>query len=136
MKFRTFRQDKLWRDKAPKLMEDTGSIIHVKQLTDTQYDQQLRIKLLEEAQEVKSAQSKQELLEELADVFEVIDALCSLHNLSPEKIKTVQEKKRNERGGFMKRQFVTVAQHLEGSFGTNYCLASPEKYPEITDSIV
>lgn len=133
MKFRAFRQNKLWRDKTPKLMENTGSIIHLKSLTDTQYDQQLRIKLLEEAEEVQSAQSAKNLLEELADVFEVIDALCALHNISRESITIVQEKKRKERGGFMERAFVTVAHHQEGSFGTNYCLASPKKYPEITE---
>ena len=42
MKFRKFSQNKLWRDKAPQLLETTGSIIHIEQLTDAQYDQQLR----------------------------------------------------------------------------------------------
>ncbi len=133
MKFRKFRQNKLWRDKIPQLLEGAGSVIHIEQLTDTQYDQQLRIKLLDEAEEVKSAQSTQELLEELADVFEVIDALYHLHNISPKEIKIIQEKKRTKRGGFMKRKFVTVAEHLEGSSGAEYCLAQPEKYPEITE---
>lgn len=34
-----------------------GSVIHIKQLTDNEYDAQLRVKLMKEAEEVKVAQS-------------------------------------------------------------------------------
>ncbi len=72
-------------------------------------------------------------IEELADVFEVLDTLCHLHNLSLAEIKKIQEKKRIKRGGFMERKFVTIAEHLDGSYGAEYCLAQPEKYPEVTE---
>lgn len=129
---RKFLQNKLWRDRTPEKLEKMGSVIHTIKLNDEEYDYELRIKLLEEVQEVKKAQSKQELIEELADVFEVIDALRILHSISQENVKTVQEKKRNERGGFAERTFVTIADHIEGSFGEKYCLEQPEKYPEVT----
>jgi len=115
------------------MMEEMGSIIHVEKLTDIQYNKQLRFKLLEEAEEVRFAKSQQELLEELADVLEVIDSLCALHNLTHKEIKKVQEKKRNKRGGFVGRKFVSIAEHPDNSFGSNYCLSSPKKYPEIVD---
>jgi predicted house-cleaning noncanonical NTP pyrophosphatase (MazG superfamily) len=133
MKMRKFLQNKLWRDKAPELLKKLGSVIHIKRLNDTEFAQQLCIKLVEEAREVCDATSLQELKGELADVFEVIDTLLALHNISPGDIKSLQEQKRVDRGGFTERTFVTFAEHLEDSFGEKYCLAQPEKYPEILE---
>lgn len=126
-----FLQNKLWRDKAPDLMRATGSIIHITQLDDVQYAEQLKIKLKEEAEEVCVAQDNKELIEELADVFEVIDALCALHKISLEDVRMAQQEKRDKRGGFYGRSFVTIAEHAAGSFGEQYCRAQPDKYPEI-----
>ena len=128
---RAFLQNKLWRDKAVDLMTEMKSIIHWHRLEDAEYDEQLRLKLLEEAEEVGRANSQQELMEELADVFEIIDAICEVNGIVTEKIQEIQGKKRAERGGFKERKFVTVAEHLEGSFGEKYCLADPGKYPEV-----
>lgn len=126
-----FLQNKLWRDKAPDMMRARGSIIHVTKIDDAEYDRQLRIKLTEEAAEVCAAQSQKQLIEELADVLEVIDAVCALHEISSEDVRVMQTKKRDERGGFYKRAFVTIAEHPAGSFGEQYCRAQPDKYPEV-----
>lgn len=130
-KMRRFKQNKLWRDNAPLMMEKHGSVIHLKQLNDQEFDNELRLKLLEEAQEVKDARSNNMLIEELADLYEVIDSLIALHKIDKEQILRAQETKRNERGGFMNRAYVSVADHPMGSYGEAYCLAAPEKYPEI-----
>ncbi len=131
IKMRKFLQNKLWRDKMPQKLEATGSIIHIKKLTDAEFNKELRIKLLEEADEVQAAQSKEELIGELADIYEVIDTICALHGINKEAIQTIQTQKRNERGGFIERKYVTIAEHPEGSYGVEYCLAQAEKYPEI-----
>lgn len=130
--FRRFKNNKLWRDNAPALMEKMGSVVHVKQLSDQEYDCELRIKLCEEAQEVQTAQSSIAVIEELADVYEVIDSLIALHKIDKEQILRAQKNKRDQRGGFMHRAYVTVVDHPVGSYGETYCLAAPEKYPEIT----
>lgn len=129
-KMRRFKQNKLWRDSLPAMMKKHGSVIHIKQLNDQEFDNELRLKLLEEAEEVKTAQSDKMLIEELADLYEVIDSLIALHNIDKKEVLRVQEQKRSERGGFMGRAYVTVADHPEGSFGVEYCLAAPDKYPE------
>jgi [ribosomal protein S5]-alanine N-acetyltransferase len=131
MKMRVFQQNKLWRDKAVERMENLGSKIHWKRLDDVQADKQLRLKMLEESQEVLEAKSKDELIEELADVLEVMQALSKVNNISWDDIVLVQNKKRQERGGFDDRKFVTNAEHPKGSFGEQYCLKNLEKYPEI-----
>lgn len=133
MKFRKFLQNKLWRDKAPSLMEAMGSVIHTKQLSDEEYGRELCVKLLEEAQEVQKATSQQELASEIADVFEVTDALLQLHGIDMQTIQKIKEEKLNKRGGFTARKFVTIAEHPAGGFGEQYCLADPTKYPEIIE---
>jgi predicted house-cleaning noncanonical NTP pyrophosphatase (MazG superfamily) len=130
-KRRRFIQNKLWRDKAVDSLERAGSILHWSRLDDASFDQELRAKLLEEAHEVVQAKSTEEVCGELADVMEVITTLCQVHNITLEQVQLAQQKKRGERGGFDGRKYVTIADHPDGSFGTQYCLASPDKYPEV-----
>lgn len=129
---RKFKQNKLWRDKLIDIMEQKhGSKIHWRRLDDSEFDEQIRIKLLEEAQEAATAKDRNELIAELADLYEVIDAIADLHTISKEEINLSQNKKRQERGGFSGRKFVDIAEHQPNSFGEAYCLKDPEKYPEI-----
>jgi len=129
---RTFKQKKLWRDKAVDMMEQNhGSRIHWRRLDDKEFDEQIRLKLLEETQEVVAAKDRKELISELADVQEVISSLADLYDVSKEEITAAQTKKREERGGFQARCFVDTAEHPEGGFGEKYCLADPDKYPEV-----
>jgi len=133
MKLRKFNQNKLWRDNLVDRMEQMGSKIHCLALNDQDFSDQLKIKFLEEAHEVCNAQTKQALIEELADIMEVISSLCDVHHFTMQDIISAQTKKAQDRGGFQGRKFVTIAEHQEGSFGEKYCLADPEKYPEIID---
>lgn len=113
--------------------EAEGSRFQFKELTDREFEQQLRLKLYEEADEVVRATTQHELIEELADVLEVIDALCKINGLTKEEIITAQAKKRGLRGSFDGRKFVETVEHPEGSPAENYCLTQPKKYPEIKD---
>lgn len=131
MKIRTFLQNKLWRDDAVSMMEKHGSRMHWRTLNDAEFDEQLRLKLIEEVHEVCMTSTKPDLISELGDIFEAIDALCRLHGVERQEILASQEKKRQERGGFDHRVFVEKAEHPIGSFGEQYCLADPEKYPEL-----
>jgi predicted house-cleaning noncanonical NTP pyrophosphatase (MazG superfamily) len=128
---RKFASNKLWRDKMPAIAEADGSIIHILPLSDEEYSEKLKDKLLEEAQEIVASTSKEEVLKEIADVLDVLDAFCKLHNLTKDEIAKAQAKKQEVFGGFAERKFVTMAEHPEGSKCEKYCLASPEKNPEI-----
>ncbi len=131
MNFRAFKQNKLWRDKAVDMTEANGSRVHWERLNDVEFSEQLKIKFMEEAHEVCAAKTKEALVEELADILEVIGSLCEAHDFTLQDIMNAQSKKHQERGGFGGRKFVTHAEHEVGSFGEKYCLADPEKYPEI-----
>jgi predicted house-cleaning noncanonical NTP pyrophosphatase (MazG superfamily) len=131
MSMRKFQQNKLWRDNMVARVEQMGSTVHYVKLDDAAYDQQLRLKLKEEADEVARARDRKELVAELADVFEAIDALSALHGISKDEVLVLQTAKREDRGGFYDRLFVTVAEHPADSYLEKYCLAEPEKYPEV-----
>lgn len=133
MKTSKFQLNKLVRDKIPVHHDKNGSTTHLKPLDDQEFDKVLRLKLKEEIEEVCASKTKAELIEELADLFEVVDTLTTLHAITREEINLAQEKKRNERGGFHGRSFVTITEHPVGSQGEKYCRANPEKYREIIE---
>ena len=62
----------------------------------------LRDKLVEEAREAANA-SEDDLLTELADVEEVLDALLAAYGLTQEDVRRLQDGRRVERGGFTQR---------------------------------
>lgn len=133
MSYVKFKNDKLWRDKLPEIMEKRGTQVFLKSLSDDQYAQALRDKLIEEVHEVVVAQSKAELCEELADVYEVIHALMLQAGVTNDEVMAAQKAKYDERGGFTGRTFVTEIVCPVGSLSEQYCRAQPNKYPEITE---
>jgi len=131
MKMRKFYMNKLWRDQASLFKKDDGSIIHLQILNDAEYNNELGLKLIEEATEVHMAQSPDELMDELGDVLEVIDCIVKFHKLSKDEILNRQQKKREDRGSYEERKFVSTAEFAPDSYGEKYCLKDPERYPEI-----
>lgn len=100
---RKFKQQKLWRDKcAAKVEARDGSVIHWRRLDDTEFDEQLRKKLIEEAQEAEKEQDRKKLIRELADIYEVIDSLADLYKISKNDILVIQTKNVKNGAGFQK----------------------------------
>lgn len=98
---------KLVRDKIPAIIEkDTGERVITRILDDEEYVHELRWKLREEAREACDAGSVNELLEELADLEEVILALLKVHGLDRKHLEHFRTAKLCDRGGFDKRQFI------------------------------
>jgi len=65
---------KLVRDRIPEIIRKSGNECEVVILSDAEYCQALRQKLMEEAGEAAEANGE-DLVAELADLYEVIDAL-------------------------------------------------------------
>jgi predicted house-cleaning noncanonical NTP pyrophosphatase (MazG superfamily) len=108
-----------------------GSIIHYTILDTLEFDKQLRIKLLEEAEEVQAAQTMPELIEELADVQEIIEELIAVHKLDKATIEAARVRKSATKGSYSERIYVTEVEHPVGSYSERYCSAHPDKFPEI-----
>jgi len=94
---------KLVRDAIPDIIHSRGQACEVNVLTEEDYRQALREKLVEEAREVVAASTLVDLVTELADLQEVLDALMKAYAISPEAIRVEQERRRSERGGFERR---------------------------------
>jgi predicted house-cleaning noncanonical NTP pyrophosphatase (MazG superfamily) len=91
--------NKLVRDKTPELMEAKGVKAKFHEASYEEYETELLEKLREEVIEFKNSKS----IDQLADLMEVVDAVTSLYEWTPEIIKSTKDAKRTERGGFNKR---------------------------------
>jgi predicted house-cleaning noncanonical NTP pyrophosphatase (MazG superfamily) len=94
--------NKLVRDRIPDIIRQTGNHCEVVRMSPEEFRKALREKLLEEAREAATA-SPENLVSELADLQEVIDALLVLHGIEREAVIEEQKRKRTERGGFDQR---------------------------------
>jgi predicted house-cleaning noncanonical NTP pyrophosphatase (MazG superfamily) len=91
--------NKLVRDKIPEIIRQSGNQCEVTIFSDTEYLEALRQKLIEEAQEAAIA-SSDELVKELADLYEVIDTILTATGIEREAVLAVQQQRREERGEF------------------------------------
>ena len=94
---------KLVRDKIPEIIEANGDDVEFRALGEKEFLKYLKKKIIEEAKEVAETDTDEQLVEEMADIKEVLDALSSLKGFTAEQIHHVQSAKRVKRGGFEKR---------------------------------
>lgn len=88
--------NKLVRDKIPDIIKKNGGnpVTHI--ADDEEYWMKLREKLEEETGEFLASDK----IEEVADILEVLDAICEYKGIDKNKILEIKDKKRAERGGF------------------------------------
>ena len=98
--------NKLIRDKIPKRMVKEGISVHGRSLSEEEYKKHLLEKLIEEAQEVIDADSKHEVIEEIADVMQVIMALSKIFGFDQEDVEKERLKKLEINGDFDKDCYV------------------------------
>lgn len=98
--------NKLIRDKIPEMIASNGYQYQVIKLSDSEYLAALKAKLLEEAQEAAKTETIEELIEEVADIYEVIDALILSLDISQKEILAKQREKKSDRGGFTQRLYL------------------------------
>lgn len=68
---------------------------------------------LKKLQEEVSEYLEDNIIEELADVLEVIHAIALFHQVTLSELETVRKKKAVERGGFARRIFLEYVQEKE-----------------------
>lgn len=91
--------NKLVRDRIPDIIAATGGTYVTRKLTDGEYLQMVDAKLDEELAEYH----KDQTIEELADLLEVIYAAAAARGCTAEQLDYVREEKAAERGRFEKR---------------------------------
>ncbi|MDD2913513.1 MAG: nucleoside triphosphate pyrophosphohydrolase [Candidatus Paceibacterota bacterium] len=91
--------NKLVRDKIPKHIKEKGGLPETHIASNKEYWEKLKEKLQEETREFFES----EIIEEIADIQEVINAICDYKGFSKESVELVRKKKEEERGAFKKR---------------------------------
>jgi predicted house-cleaning noncanonical NTP pyrophosphatase (MazG superfamily) len=92
---------KLVRDKIPDLIRQSGRHIEVRYLSGEELIAALAAKLSEQAQEAAEAVgNRRALVEELADLTEVMSALTALRGIDRQEILDTAQQKASQRGSF------------------------------------
>ena len=94
--------NKLVRDKIPDIIAINGASCQTEILDDKAYLAALNNKLTEEVSEYL----KDETIEELADIIEVVYAITKAKGVTLYCLESIRENKKNERGGFDNKIFL------------------------------
>lgn len=94
--------NKLVRDKIPEIISNNGENPKIRILDNIEYKKELDRKLLEEVNEYL----KDDNIEELADVEEVLLAILSYKDTSIEEFEKIRKEKEDKRGAFEKRIYL------------------------------
>jgi len=100
------KNKKLIRDNVPQIIIDSGRMPITRELYETEFLFEAKQKLVEEANEVLDAKSHEELIEELADVLEVVYTIAAVENITKEEIENTRVLKNKNKGMFKKRIFL------------------------------
>ena len=95
------KEGKLVRDKIPEIIIADGKKPITRILDNEEYLHELDKKLNEEISEYQADKS----IEEMADVIEVLFAICEARGHSVEEVMEVRNGKREKRGGFEQKIF-------------------------------
>ncbi len=91
----------------------------------------LKQKLIEEAEEVFETKETEDVIEELADVKEVMLVLMQKLGIKETELEAARAKKRLEMGGFMQGIYVHHVDVALDSPRLNHFLNQPKKYPQL-----
>lgn len=95
------RFGKLVRDRIPEIIRRDGRVPVVETLDEDGYRRALLAKIAEEAGELAAADG--DVLDELADLLELVQAAAREFGLAPGAVQERAEAKRAARGGFERR---------------------------------
>lgn len=129
---RRFVYRKLIRDKILDHMLAAGERPEYRFLSDDEYLLELKKKLVEEAVEI-SPDKPEDLLDDLADLQEVIDCMLKAIGKNQQELRAAQHKKNAKVGSFKRRVFIETSALLEDNPWIEYLQDNPDRYPEIKE---
>lgn len=100
------KMNKLVRDNIPDIIISNGDIPFYHILNGEEYIDSLKTKMMEEYQEILRSKTKEETLEECADLLELLFALAKANGYKEEDLLNIRKVKKEKRGGFDKKIFL------------------------------
>lgn len=104
--------NKLIRDRVGEAIEKDGKVAIIRTLEKQEFQDELKKKLMEEVNELLSAQGDA-IVEEMADVYEVLEHLLAVYGIKEEDLLIVKAKKAQIKGKFRKRLFLVAVKEKE-----------------------
>ncbi len=98
--------NKLVRDRIPEIIEATGKKFSTRILSDEEYLIELKNKSFEELEEYHDAETREDAIEELADLMEIFHAFAKSHGATLDDIEVIRREKAIKRGAFDKKIFL------------------------------
>ncbi len=98
--------NKLVRDKIPNIITSSGKKGVTKTLNDEEFTYQLKLKLIEESREIIAANTKDEMIEALADLYEVLEAILAIEKIDFNEVQKKRKIKNEEKGAFKDKVFL------------------------------
>jgi predicted house-cleaning noncanonical NTP pyrophosphatase (MazG superfamily) len=104
-------REKLIRDNIPEIaLKERGEVLDIRIAKQEEFEDFVMLKLLEETNEIISAKTKNELVEELADLMEVVKTLAMHHGIVNELFDKIEEKAL-ERGSFNRKFILKIKEN-------------------------
>jgi len=98
--------NKLVWDNVPDIIREKGKDCEVRELSDEEFELELLKKVEEEASALPETTSRQELIDELADVITVVEYIKSLKDITELELADALERHAHKRGRFEKKLFL------------------------------
>ncbi|PIY96919.1 MAG: hypothetical protein COY66_01985 [Candidatus Kerfeldbacteria bacterium CG_4_10_14_0_8_um_filter_42_10] len=95
--------NKLVRDRIPEIIRENGDECDCQIMEDDEFRKMLKEKLAEEAAELIAANGKAEMIDELADISEIIESILETEQIAAREVAEKRNKKKEARGGFTKK---------------------------------
>ncbi len=129
----TFRLNKLIRNKLVEMYDDLGQGIVSRQLGGKGLQLALRDKIFEETSEIPiESGSRQDIIDEIADVEQVLDDLKSSLSITDDDVQQAKARKLDNKGGFSNGIFVETITLDDNDEWVEYYRNEPRKYTEIS----
>jgi predicted house-cleaning noncanonical NTP pyrophosphatase (MazG superfamily) len=128
MKTRTFKLNKLVRDKIVQSTQAQGGEVGYKTLSGKELVDALVAKFIEEAQELRTSQLS---ADELADLKEIIEQIAKNLKITDKELANAQAEKRAKNGGFTKGHFIDTVTLPADNKWAKYYAADPDRFLEI-----
>ncbi|MFA5134835.1 MAG: nucleoside triphosphate pyrophosphohydrolase [Patescibacteria group bacterium] len=98
--------NKIIRDNIPNRIRSAGADYSVCVLPKKKFEKELIRKVEEEAGGMQRAQTRRELIDEMADVIDVLEAIRLLKKISKREVAAARTCNQTKKGGFKKRLFL------------------------------
>lgn len=92
--------NKLVRDRIPEIIEKSGKQPIYRVLDGEELKKALKAKLVEETQELVNAETKEQMIEEMADVLAVLNAMRKVFGIEYADVQTMRHCKAIDKGAF------------------------------------